>query len=80
MAKILILGFPAHGHVYPTLPVAAELVARGHEVDYVTAEPFREIIAATGAAAVLYQDSFLSGRDPQDPARFSSRAPAILFG
>lgn len=41
---ILVLGFPAHGHVYPTLPVVTELVRRGHRVIYYTSEFFRDVV------------------------------------
>ena len=34
MAKIMWLNVPANGHINPTLPVATELVNRGHTVLY----------------------------------------------
>ncbi|MFE6895119.1 macrolide family glycosyltransferase [Streptomyces sp. NPDC057694] len=45
---------PAHGHVRPTLPVAAELVRRGHRVSYATTDQFAAEVGATGAEAVRY--------------------------
>jgi len=36
MPKIIIIGFPGHGHVNPTLPMVAELTRRGNEVIYRT--------------------------------------------
>ncbi|MDO0938354.1 MGT family glycosyltransferase [Streptomyces sp. DG2A-72] len=50
----LFFAAPAHGHVRPTLPVAAELVRRGHRVSYATTEPFAAEVGATGAGTVLY--------------------------
>jgi MGT family glycosyltransferase len=48
MSKIAYIGFPAHGHTNPTLPVVKELVKRGHVVLYYNAESFREKVAPTG--------------------------------
>lgn len=53
----LHLGFfnyPAHGHLNPTLPVVAELVARGHRVTYVVASHLADLVAATGADVIGY--------------------------
>lgn len=44
----------AHGHVNPSLPVVAELVARGHRVSYAVPAPFAEIVATTGATPVVH--------------------------
>ena len=43
-----------HGHVNPTLPVVAELVARGHAVTYHVAAEFAAEVAATGARVRCY--------------------------
>ncbi|KZT50863.1 glycosyltransferase family 1 protein [Calocera cornea HHB12733] len=47
--KVLISTMPATGHIYPFLPVATELVKRGHDVVWHTTEHFRPRIEATGA-------------------------------
>ena len=39
----------AHGHVGPLIPIASELLARGHDVDWYTGEKVREKVQATGA-------------------------------
>ncbi|MEU3329909.1 macrolide family glycosyltransferase [Streptomyces albus] len=52
---IAFFNYPAHGHVNPTLPVAAELVRRGHRVTYVVAGQFAEAVAATGADVLTYE-------------------------
>lgn len=52
---IALFNYPAHGHVNPTLPVVAELVARGNRVTYVVASHFAEVVAATGAEVLAYE-------------------------
>lgn len=54
--KILMVNVPYSGHVNPTLPLAKELVKRGHLVTYVNAEEFRDKIERTGAKFVAYPD------------------------
>lgn len=61
----------AHGHVNPSLPVIAELVARGHRVSYAVPAPFADIVAGTGATPVVHDtvlpDETAGGRWPSDP-------------
>lgn len=54
---IAIINVAAHGHVNPTLPVAEELVKRGHRVTYATTEDFAQAVSKTGAVPVLYRTS-----------------------
>lgn len=54
MTKILMINLPFSGHVNPTLPLAEELVKRGHDVDYICSEQFREKIERTGANFIPY--------------------------
>jgi MGT family glycosyltransferase len=54
MSTIAFLNIALHGHVNPTLPLAAELVRRGHRVTYHTSPAFAEEIEATGATVRLY--------------------------
>lgn len=79
MASILVFGFPAHGHVYPTLPVVAELGERGHRVVYYTSERFFDDVSDAGAEARLDVDPFLAGRSRIDAPNFTAEAPALLF-
>ena len=64
MPCFLISTLPAFGHVNPTLPIARELVERGHEVLWYTGEIFQSRIEATGAryipmvAASDYSDGY----------------------
>lgn len=54
MSKFLFFNVPATGHIDPTLPVAAELVQRGHQVDYFLTEAYRQRIEASGAVFHAY--------------------------
>lgn len=54
MSKILMINLPFSGHVNPTLPLTAELVKRGHKVDYICSEQFRDAIETTGADFIPY--------------------------
>ena len=56
MANILMINVPYAGHTNPTLPLATELVKRGHSVVYINAPSFRDKIEATGAEFVPYSN------------------------
>jgi UDP:flavonoid glycosyltransferase YjiC (YdhE family) len=49
MSRFLFTTMPATGHVTPKLPIARELVARGHEVHWYTGAAYRAQVSATGA-------------------------------
>jgi MGT family glycosyltransferase len=57
MARVVILPVPAYGHVYPTLPLAQELLARGEEVSYSLPDPFLSTIDASGATFLPFRSS-----------------------
>jgi MGT family glycosyltransferase len=50
MSKILFFNIPYYGHTNPTLPLVAELVRRGEQVIYYSAETFQPAIEQAGAA------------------------------
>ena len=52
MKRIAFFCIPAHGHTNPMLPVAAELVSRGHAVRFYSFDEFENKIKATGAEYV----------------------------
>ena len=52
--KILMVNIPFGGHVNPTLPLAKELVDRGHKVSYILTEEWKERITSTGAEFIPY--------------------------
>ena len=49
MARYLFAPIPVTGHVNPGLPIAKELVSRGHDVRFYSTARFRRAIEATGA-------------------------------
>jgi UDP:flavonoid glycosyltransferase YjiC (YdhE family) len=57
MARVVILPVPAYGHVYPTLPLAQELLARGEEVSYSLPDLFLPEIDAIGAIFLPFRSS-----------------------
>ncbi|WP_406728626.1 macrolide family glycosyltransferase [Streptomyces sp. GD-15H] len=73
MARYAMLPSPMAGHVNPTLPMAAELVARGHHVTYHLPEEFRPQAEAVGArlAPVRLREPHGYRREPDPVARFA---------
>jgi MGT family glycosyltransferase len=61
---IAFCNIPAIGHVNPTLPVAAELVARGHRVTYASVDRRAASIEATGARVLRYDTTRPAESDP----------------
>lgn len=49
-----MVGAGAHGHINPSLPVIAELVARGHRVQYAVPAAFAELAASSGATPLVH--------------------------
>lgn len=47
--KVIIFNVPTSGHVDPSLPLAAELVSRGHEVIYYLTQAYQARVEETGA-------------------------------
>lgn len=56
MLRILIVNFPAEGHVNPTLGITEAFASRGDEVHYITTEKYKERIEAVGAIVHLHPD------------------------
>jgi len=54
LARIAVLSVPAYGHLNPVLPIARELVRRGHDVTVFNEASFGPLIEATGAAFAAY--------------------------
>jgi MGT family glycosyltransferase len=50
--RVLFVGLAGHGHVTPTLPLVAELVRRGHRVDYACEPEFGPAVTGAGAGFV----------------------------
>lgn len=54
MARIVMTGMPAFGHVNPSAPLVRELTGRGIEVSYYATEQFRPLIQSLGAEFRAY--------------------------
>ena len=71
MTSIIFASVPIHGHVTPLLPLAAELVARGDRVRFLTGSRFAAVVAATGAEHVSlpdeadFDDRFVTAQFPE---------------
>lgn len=52
--KIFFYNVPTSGHVNPTLPLAGELLRRGHEVVYYLTSGYRQRVEASGATFRAY--------------------------
>lgn len=55
MSKFLISTVPATGHVNPMIPLATELVRRGHDVVWHTGDDFQVKVESTGATFAPYR-------------------------
>ncbi|MGU3443006.1 macrolide family glycosyltransferase [Bacillus cereus] len=58
MANVLVINFPAEGHINPTLAVISELIRRGENVVAYCIEDYRKKIEATGAEFRAFEDFF----------------------
>lgn len=71
--QILIATVPIAGHIQPLLPLAKQLVARGHSVKWCTNAKYRKRIEAMGAEFVparhsaMFDDADLSASFPRRP-------------
>lgn len=68
MKNIAFFCIPAHGHTNPMVPVARELVSRGHQVRFYSFNQFREKIEKAGAQFVSI-DRFLPELDQEQADR-----------
>jgi MGT family glycosyltransferase len=81
---LVMAGVTAPSHVYPSLALIAELVARGHRVSYVVGERLADLVAPTGAEVVAHP-TIMPDSDtawPDDPGEamqvFLDEAIAVL--
>ncbi|WP_179030732.1 macrolide family glycosyltransferase [Paenibacillus kribbensis] len=56
MLHILMVNFPAEGHVNPTLGITQAFAARGDQVHYITTEKYKDRLQAVGATVHLHPD------------------------
>ncbi|MDV6374985.1 glycosyltransferase [Deinococcus arenicola] len=62
MSRILIASYPIAGHLWPLLPIAQELVRRGHEVKWYTGRKYAGRVRTVGAEVL----PFVHARDFDD--------------
>src|SRR3954468_24072867 len=74
MSRYLFAPMPITGHVNPGLPIARELVARGHDVRWYSTPRFRKPIESIGARYVPFREALpldeenVEGLFPDRPA------------
>ncbi|MGG4215694.1 macrolide family glycosyltransferase [Paenibacillus sp. FSL L8-0638] len=56
MLNILMVNFPAEGHVNPTIGMTQAFAARGDQVHYITTEKYKDRLEAVGAKVHLHSD------------------------
>jgi UDP:flavonoid glycosyltransferase YjiC (YdhE family) len=67
--NILIVNFPAEGHVNPTLGITKAFAERGDNVNYITTEKFKERLEGVGAIVHLHPDLLKKASiDPSTPS------------
>jgi UDP:flavonoid glycosyltransferase YjiC (YdhE family) len=79
MTRFLFATMPAAGHVGPLIPLAHELIARGHEVDWYTGDRYRDKVEATGATFLEQRhapDVDVARLDADFPAREKKKGAA----
>lgn len=75
---IAMIGFGTASHVYPSLAIIRELVARGHRVSYAISDRLAGLVKPTGAELVTHP-STLPDDDGEWPADAASAISARLF-
>jgi MGT family glycosyltransferase len=61
VSHVLVVTYPATGHINPTLPMITLLVARGHRVSVVVPEQYRSVVEPTGARVLTYPSMVPTG-------------------
>ncbi len=65
-----MIGCTAPSHIYPSLGLIAELVARGHRVTYAVGASMKDVVEPAGVDIVSYDSTLPQGSEawPEDPA------------
>ncbi|QUI21847.1 hypothetical protein HZI73_05835 [Vallitalea pronyensis] len=58
MSTVVFFGYPFDGHIFPTLGLIKELVARGLKVFYYASSPYKKVIEEAGATCCYYKARF----------------------
>jgi MGT family glycosyltransferase len=78
-SRIVVLPYPAYGHMTPVLPVVAELAARGHDVTCFTSGEFAGLVRATGARVALYGSELCTSSPDTASTEDNCQAPLRLL-
>ncbi|MED1740268.1 glycosyltransferase [Bacillus swezeyi] len=69
MTNILIVNFPAEGHVNPTLGITKAFADRGDNVHYISTEKYKDRLEGVGATVHLCEDLVRNAHiDPNSPS------------
>lgn len=66
MKKFLIINYPGHGHVNPTIKLMKDLISLGNEVVCYCTEEFRYIVEKTGARFKSYSFTYIEDDEERD--------------
>ncbi|WP_434751919.1 macrolide family glycosyltransferase [Paenibacillus amylolyticus] len=78
MATVMIFSLPFFSHVKPTLPLVAELLARGETVIYYSDEQYRELLADYNVTFRSYGNMRELFVDENDPGLYLSNPQTML--
>lgn len=83
MSKVLFLSIPSHGHMNPTLGLAAELARQGEEVTFFSSAEFKYAVENSGAQFKCYSGDLnifqKKEKSPADPQKTGSGFIRALF-
>lgn len=79
MPGALFVNIPARGHIHPTLPVVADLVALGEEVTYCLPGEDEAVIRSTGAAFRAVGNALPEARDRRGGSMSLAELPALAI-
>jgi len=80
MVKFLLCNIYGSGHVFPSIELARNLVAAGHEVIFFTHERFADKIAQAGAIPKTYGEKFTLGDYAKDKPFPGTLFPGAVLG
>jgi MGT family glycosyltransferase len=75
--NVVFFGYPARGHTVPSLPVVAELVRRGCDVDYYCVDSFRTLVEGSGARFRSYPPACESLLRPENLDEHLTRGMSV---
>jgi len=79
MPRALFVNIPARGHIHPTLPVVADLVALGESVTYCLPAEDEALIRPTGAAFRAVGNALPEARDRRGGSMSLAELPALAI-